>query len=229
MLSGSGASANVISDTIVEHQTVDTTGAPDGPPPIESSAVEPTTRTSGLTASAVVEPALKVVPAQTYALDWTSPPYAGDDASDFNPDFPYFDNNCANFVSQVLHAGGWTYQQGLIPNNTAYWAPDLNGLAGPSRSWSASAYQYIFVDNNGYSWLDNIWNAKIGDLLYTDWDPNGQPDGEIDRVMFVAFGSEFDGDPVITQKTPNRFIPLSQSILNAQAQGRTVTWYGLKR
>lgn len=46
--------------------------------------------------------------------------------------------------------------------------------------------------------------------------------------MFVAFGAEFDGDPVITQKTPNRVIPLSQSILNANAQDRTTVWYGLK-
>lgn len=51
-----------------------------------------------------------------YAITWTSGQYRGDKAEHFNSDYPYSDkNNCANFVSQVLHAGGWKYDDGFIP------------------------------------------------------------------------------------------------------------------
>lgn len=52
-------------------------------------------------------------------------------------------------------------------------------------------------------------------------------DRTIDRVMSMAHGAQFHNDPIITQSTPNRGgTPLSQTILNAQAQRRTIARYG---
>ena len=66
-----------------------------------------------------------------YAITWTSGQYRGDKAEHFNSDYPYSDkSNCTNFVSQVLHAGGWKYDDGFIPKNTANWAPNLSGPGG---------------------------------------------------------------------------------------------------
>ena len=92
-----------------------------------------------------------------------------------------------------------------------------------------AAYQYTYVRNGSYGYLDNIWNATAGDLLYVDWDPDGKADGDIDHVMVVT--SNEGGEPGISQKTPNRSdIPLSESIRNAMKQGKSdIVWYGLKR
>lgn len=165
-----------------------------------------------------------------YAAKWTSSPNDGDGDDDFNHDFPIEDNNCANFASQVLHAGGWDYDDfGINPYSTVFWGPDLLGPAGPSRTWVNAAYQYTYVDKSSYDYLDNIWNATAGDLLYVDWDPDGKADGDIDHVMVVT--SNEGGEPGISQKTPNRSdIPLSESIRNAMKQGKSdIVWYGLKR
>ncbi len=223
------ASGVVLSDQVVDPPADDSTDVPDGYAPIPSSA-EPPTDTSGAGMAARSQPTPDVYSMQGYALEWTLPPHDGDDASDFNPDFARFDNNCANFASQVLHAGGWTYKGGVNPYDTANWSPNLTGPGGASRTWSSARYQYTFVANNGYEWLPNLWDATPGTLLYTDWDPDNTPDGTIDHVMVVVFESMGDpAGPLISQKTPNRgAIPLTQSIANATAQGKTIVWYGLQ-
>ena len=91
-----------------------------------------------------------------------------------------------------------------------------------------------------YGWLDNIGNARPGDLLYIDWDPNGRADGTIDHTMVVTgmmtvtganspTGGSFNS-PLISQKTNNRSnIPLRQSIDIAKQAGHTsMVWYGAK-
>ena len=223
-------SGAVIADTIIEPGRPEPLGdvelSPLGPP---SSSDR--TLAEGPRAVARMQPELDTIAALYYAMTWTSPPNDGDEESDFNPDFPYVNNNCANFVSQVLRAGGWNYQGGVNPLDTKNWSPDLTGPAGPSRTWVNAAAQISFVGENGYSYLDNIFNAGFGDLLYPDWDPDFTPDGEVDHVMYVAYGAgafEPGGDPLICQKSSNRnAIPLSQSIAIAESQGRTdIDWYG---
>lgn len=165
-----------------------------------------------------------------YATKWTNSPNDGDEDDDVNHDFPVAPNNCANFASQVLRAGGWEYDDfGINPYSTVFWGPDPLGPAGPSRTWMNAAYQYTYVDKSSYDYLDNIRNATAGDLLYVDWDPDGKADGDIDHVMVVT--SNEGGEPGISQKTPNRSdIPLSESIRNATNQGKsTIVRYGLKR
>ncbi|NTW41329.1 MAG: hypothetical protein HGA44_15885 [Cellulomonadaceae bacterium] len=222
------ATGVVVSDEVVD-PPADDAGVPEEYAPIPSSDERPLTA-PGPDVSIQSEPSPDLYQMQGYALEWTLPPNDGDEVSDFNPDFGVYNNNCANFASQVLHAGGWTYKGGVNPYDTANWTPNLTGPGGPSRTWSSASYQYTFVKNNGYEWLPNIWDSTPGNLLYTDWDPNNTPDGEIDHVMVVVFASFGDpSGPLISQKTPNRgAIPLAQSIANAKAQGKTTVWYGLK-
>lgn len=172
-------------------------------------------------------------------MTWTSAPYGGDDRGDvdedrdgdkldFNPDYPVANNNCANFVSQALRAGGWRYNNGVNPFSTELWAPDLMGPANESRTWVNASYQYTYVRRGAYEPLDNLWNAGPGDLLYTDWDPDNVPDGTIDHVMIVT-GVDASGMRYVSQKTPNRHnIPILESFTNAYNDGKTdVDWYGL--
>ncbi|QTE28549.1 amidase domain-containing protein [Pengzhenrongella sicca] len=219
----------VLTDRIVEPPADETPGTPEGAAPVPSSAERPT-KSSGTGMATQSEPTPNSYNMQGYALEWTMSPNDGDQPGDFNPNFPYYDNNCANFASQVLHAGGWTYKGGVNPYDTANWTPNLTGLAEASRTWSSAKYQYTFVDNNGYDWLPNIWDATPGNLLYTDWDPNDNPDGTIDHVMVVIYDAMGDpSGPLISQKTPNRgAIPLAQSIAYATADGKTIVWYGMQ-
>lgn len=71
-----------------------------------------------------------------YGKKWTKSPYRGDAKADFNPDYPYFDNNCANFVSQMYNKAGWKRTGGANPHLDGNWDDDLTGLAGPS--WTCS-------------------------------------------------------------------------------------------
>lgn len=177
------------------------------------------------------EPRLNVSKAVAYAKKWTKSPYAGDSKNQYNPDYPHFSNNCANFVSQILDQSTWSYRQGnsFQHTDTSVWTPNLRGIRGASYTWSSSHYLINFVGKQSaaYQNLTNIWNARAGDLLFTDWDPNGRADGQIDHVMFVS-GRTSGGEPRITQKNSNRHnILLSASISNAKKAGHTkIVWYG---
>ena len=60
-----------------------------------------------------------------YAFKWTGRPNNGDKRDDFNPEYPYVNgNNCANFVSQVLRAGGWGIRPGL-QYHLSWESPDI--------------------------------------------------------------------------------------------------------
>lgn len=161
---------------------------------------------------------------RTYALTWTDTAHA----NSMNPAYPEFNNNCANFVSQTLRAGGWKYRNGLVPSNLTYWSPNLTGPAGASYTWGGAAHLYTFgLRTAKLTQVGNIWNTATGDLLFTDWDPTNRPDGKIDHAMVIT-GRDANG-PLVTQKSNNRHnLPMATYLAIVKSQGKTtVTWYGL--
>lgn len=167
-----------------------------------------------------------------YARKWTAAPYNGNEKKDFNPDFPYYKENCANFVSQAMYAGGLPLVGASSPfiYDTSVWTWNLSGILQASRTWSQASKNYVFMkDHSGaFTVLDNIWNAWQGSLLYTDW----EGDGTIDHAMVVVGAAVKDGygDPIIDQKSNNQHeIDLHTSIQHAAQQGhKNVKWYGLQ-
>lgn len=115
------------------------------------------------------------------------------------------------------------------PADLGNWSPNLTGPAGSSYTWGAAKYLHTFAHRTGeLRQLTNIWNARLGDLLFTDWDPNKRPDGTIDHTMVVSQYTASPSMPFISQQSTHRNnIPLSLSIQIAREQGRTVVWYGL--
>jgi putative amidase-like protein len=242
-----------VSDTVVAPEAADSVGsesaaAPGGTPyraPRLSSVVRPTHRTastsagtaaaSGGSVSAMayaVQPRISPTKFSAYALKWTSFPYAGDTAAYFNPDYPYVENNCANFASQVLDYAGWNVTpatSGQIWDDTK-WHYNVSGIAGPTRTWTLARDLYTFASNTGsYTDLGSIWQATTGDLLFVDWTKGDKLDTQIDHVMVVS-GVQADGTPRISQKNSNRNnISLSTSVALAKDQGfKYIQWYGLK-
>lgn len=86
----------------------------------------------------------------------------------------------------------------------------------------------VYVRNGSYGYLDNIWNANPGDLLYVDW----EGDEEINHVMVVTVTAP-EGDPLITQKSTSRSnVSLHHLIRLAEKEGMDANdfiWYGLQR
>lgn len=153
-----------------------------------------------------------------YAIRW---------ANGYNPDYPQYGNDCTNFVSQALLAGGWKIEgaNSLQIWSTDKWDDNAAGIAGATRTWTAASYLLAFSTRRT-DWMNNIWNAGLGDLLFTDWDPNDKPDGHVDHVMIVT--SIVKGEPYISQHTnARRNIPLSMSITLARQDGKyNIVWYG---
>ena len=248
--SGYIVTADNIDDSAAREEAADAGEIPDNYNPTPSSD-DPNAATPTDTEDSEDQPAAS--PAQhkqprtnvgnmvKYALKWTGRPNNGDKTDDFNPEYPTVDgNNCANFVSQVLRAGGWGIRPGLQYQlsweSPDIWTPNYfypMDTTRMSHTWSVASFQYDYVrKHSSYKPIANIREAQAGDLLYADWYPErkkGGPDEKIDHVMVVT-GSTWSGEPRISQKTPNRHnIPISKSQKRADKQGLDVRWHGLKR
>lgn len=161
-----------------------------------------------------------------YGKKWTSSPYNGDKKEDFNSSYPYFKNNCANFVSQMYNKGGWKRTGGVNPRLDGNWDDDLSGPAGPSRTWSQAKELYKYAKNEkGLDPLGNIWNAAPGNTYFMDWDG----DRVINHVTAVTARSS-RGIPRISQKTANRHnMLLTTWKAKVDDSHPKVKWYGLRR
>lgn len=198
-----------------------------------SGAIAPKAQTPGLPAEAKIN-ADKF---RAYALKWTKSPYDGDEKSDYNPTYPVYNNNCANFASQTLDQAGWYLTGGnsLQVEDDTKWTYNLAGVAGATRTRSLSRKLMLFAFNTGTydDKVSSIWAVRKGDLLFADWEgPKGvgHPDGTVDHTMVVTGFAADNGEPLISQKTNNRHhIRLSKSIQIAKDQGRyPIVWYALR-
>jgi hypothetical protein len=113
-----------------------------------------------------------------------------------NPDYKYFPNaDCANFVSQCLHAGGWPEQGKYCCGSSSSWYYDWGRRPGYSNTWAVANDFGRFVSiysGRGYarSLGHKPWNLyfKIGDIVQIDYpDENtGRPDGRWDHTMIIT-------------------------------------------
>lgn len=168
-----------------------------------------------------------------YALKWTDYPYFGDEKSDFNPDYPYFENNCTNFISQAIHESDVPYRTAISVDtkDINLWTPNLM-FGKPTWTWNNADYSYRFMKNTYFKAFDSPW-MDVGGLIYVDW--NGKDnDNTKNHAMIVtqADRSYVNGQMIfntyISQKTNNRHnIPLSVEMGIAYQTHPDATWYGL--
>lgn len=92
------------------------------------------------------------------------------------PTYWYYAQDCANFMSQALRAGGWTDKSGNgaldNPNN---WFYD-NVYHVNTNTWSAADWliNFIYTSGRGYS-LSAFTDLTLGDIMFADWGHNGTP------------------------------------------------------
>lgn len=175
-------------------------------------------------------PALNYIAMRDYALTWSK-------TSTMSAWYGDAGNNCANFASQVLNAGGWPAHRDYVCSSESMdnWTHKNNALpcvflSRYSYTWSKAHNQQTWMIERGHKWrLPNIWEARLSDYLYVDWDPNNVPDGKIDHVMVVTGHATTTGEPRISQQSsPRNNILLSESIRIAKSQGKNIIhWFGL--
>lgn len=155
----------------------------------------------------------------------TAAEYARTYATSRNPDYKNFTtNDCTNFVSQSLFAGGWTLVGTVDRTNDANW---FYACPWISYSWGAAYNQWDFIRNYSNRAIELPVTATDqypdearlfeGDVVYCDWNPPG-PDGRVDHATIVT--SKFaSGDIALsyhTTDTLNISIPLLFDRIHAQ-------------
>lgn len=141
--------------------------------------------------------------AAAYALKYGN---ASDGSGSGKTGYHDFGNNCTNFISQCLKAGGWPQKSGYYKSTDGWW---YNGMwpTYAAYPWHNSHYWYWFTTNTKRgSLISSIWDLWFGDILQYDW----QKDGYLDHSAFVRYRST-SGVIYMAQHTNNYSSkPLSQ-------------------
>ncbi|AVX20014.1 Putative amidase domain-containing protein [Carboxydocella sporoproducens DSM 16521] len=125
--------------------------------------------------------------------------YAEKWAKSRNSNYPSFDNDCTNFVSQAIHdptgagkpfdeSGSSQYFMWYIYKR--WWGWDY------TTTWSVASHFYNYLrENPAGSWI-NSWNPpqpttpsdmKEGDILFYDWNNDGSKDH---AAIVVGYGTD---------------------------------------
>lgn len=142
--------------------------------------------------------------------------YATEYANDPNSDYVTASNDCTNFVSQCLKAGGWGTDYGWYKSRTRAWWY-TGGRPTWSWTWANADYlhDYITASGRGES-ISNIWDMWYGDILLYDW----QDDGYQDHAAICHYRSN-DGTLYMAQHTNNySWKPLSDIVAGASSSWR---------
>lgn len=133
-----------------------------------------------------------------YALAWTNKSHR----NKMNGDYPQFNDNCANLVSQALRAGGWSLDGHVwdSTNNLSIWHYNLPGPLGATYTWAGAKYLFRYgYEQKHLNAVKYLENLSPGDLMFFDWHQNGS----INHAMVVT-GRTKKGMPMLSGKTNNR-------------------------
>jgi len=128
--------------------------------------------------------------------------YADQWWNSYNPSYAQMPgDDCTNFVSQALNAGGdvWAGAQLANSANDSYWYMTKQPPLGPwywSNSFTTAGDLYTFFGNSGRAGLVGIYyppanyqgsdNASPGDVLFYEW----TGDGIEHSAIQVAYGQD---------------------------------------
>lgn len=139
---------------------------------VSSRASEPITTESSIPYS-YIQPRLNAgnydaEAAVEYAYLWTE-----ENQTLSNPNYHRYDEDCTNFVSQVLHAGGIPQVDGAR-KSTASWYYDWGLLARPSYTWSGAhnLYEHLRDYSVNIERVTSTVDLKVGDIISFDTDPD---------------------------------------------------------
>ncbi|MET8765043.1 amidase domain-containing protein [Lentzea sp. NPDC004782] len=97
--------------------------------------------------------------------------YAYQYANNPNPRYRTYGQDCTNFLSQIMAAGGWQPVDGDRTNNGAWYYGEW--LWTTTYTWAGAEnwYWFAFQRTARTRLLANVWDLRIADVLQADWDP----------------------------------------------------------
>jgi hypothetical protein len=148
--------------------------------------------------------------------------YAEAYALDYNSDYKSYSSDCANFVSQCLKAGNWTYVNPYnnITSNSVWWYHDIFLFPDEnSNTWSVANSLLLFTgaysnpmrgsivsDYSGTTSVPYPNGVSAGDVFFYDWAGDG---GVNHASIYVANGTDPNGNhysgALIDQHTSDRY------------------------
>lgn len=152
-----------------------------------------------------------------------------------NPEYGVFDNDCTNFVSQCMSAGGWPQVGWNDRANPSYWyywcTPPFTYRPIASYSWAAAwNFNQFILGANRVFHEDYFENMIPGDLLFADWNnidsSQLSPDGRVDHAMIVTSKDANNQIYLSYHSTNTKDISLTDLQARAQQQGRTANYFG---
>lgn len=141
--------------------------------------------------------------------------------SNYNSAYRAYDNDCTNFISQAVRAGGWPFDEvgDRTANNTWYYG---SFTFTTSYSWAGAHNFNLFFNQSGRGFAAQYFSdLLVGDLLQADFGPS--PDGNISHSMVVTKKDSY-GNVYLTYHSFNTRDRLLSDI---QAANPGTAWYGL--
>jgi hypothetical protein len=117
--------------------------------------------------------------------------------NDYNPAYNKFENDCTNYISQCLHAGGAPMRG--YPNQSNGWWMQSNKW---SFSWSVANSMRLYLPSSKLGLrareVGSAEKLKLGDVICYDF----QGDGRFDHTTVVV-GHDANGMPLVNAHTYN--------------------------
>ena len=144
-----------------------------------------------------------VAPAAAYNR-YAAENYAETYALNPNPAYRYFGEDCTNFVSQCLYAGGLTETGKYWYGSDYAWYYDWGTRPGYSHTWTVANELYDFLDKSGRASRVSVdapycYKFDPGDIIQIDSDN----DGWWDHSMIVTGEIVSDDDLLMSYHTTN--------------------------
>ena len=140
--------------------------------------------------------------------------------SSYNPAYLVSPQDCTNFASQALFAGGWTKVLGFYTLDSAWWYTGAN----PPKSypWASAQNFFNFARGSGRSTvLPLIYSLKVGNILQYDIGAAG-----MNHTMIVT--QVINTQPYLTYHTSNvHNKPFSVILPIIMGEDPTPLWYAL--
>ena len=116
--------------------------------------------------------------------------------NEFNPAYQKFTDDCTNFISQCLHAGG--IPMSGIPNKKKGWW--MRGKSW-SYSWTSAHAFYLLLAGSSGIWTKKVSNPQelqIGDIICIDFEGNARFDHSL-----IVTAKDANGMPLVNAHTTN--------------------------
>ncbi|PQD94269.1 hypothetical protein CYL18_15485 [Pradoshia eiseniae] len=115
--------------------------------------------------------------------------------NEFNPSYPKFNDDCTNFISQCLHAGG-VPMWGQPERTRGWW---IDGKSNWSYSWTVAHAFMLMLKGAGWTVeVESPSELVMGDIICYDF----EGDGRFNHNTIVT-GMDGYGNPLVNAHTTN--------------------------